>query len=447
MKKLLLVSTVALFTGCGGSDSSGGGDDGDRPEINSGDVVVTKFNLNSYTTLGTVSSDNGLLGAKTVGITNYGSVEELTPEVGIPVEEDLVIPPSCLALPTVKVLSIDNVTDEWQLINADVPVHFTECDFDSYENRYYLFHKLTEKVYSFPEGFIPSYVNDQNEKKLMVLPAKSHRNETSNPAIVITEIKNYTQNVYFLKAETIESGAQLELIIPSVKIGSWDYDKFAFIDSNYAYYTDSYSNQLMKIEWKTGKLVQSWFGEYVTVPFKFQGKLYTVEYGDSYYELLSDGTFGEHLQLPPNSFSNSYNVELVIDDRYIIGDRCSIWDMTLNVGYVPFGGTGRHDIEYKDGELFCSGEFNDWDNSTSGYFFGGFSFNLESAILNQEVVLPSKQKIEDSLRMSAPNLMYIDNEENVFEDDHVTINLINGEKTVVKHYYDGEKVIDLKPLS
>ncbi|NOH97947.1 hypothetical protein [Vibrio sp. 99-70-13A1] len=444
MKKFIVFATAVLINGCGGGSSSGSGSptDPSLPPINtdSGDVIISDLNISQFTSLGIVTSNSGDL--QSVGITNSGNVSIVNPEIGIIPDIDpdfgVITPPACLAFPTIHIQNIDRISDDWRVIKAHVPVHFSQCEFDEYQTKTYL--ENNGKVYNFPDGYQLDYSYIHNDVKLKVIQPGTTFNKTDNPVLVLRNEVDYEQSVYFLIEESIENGAKLEMLMPNVNISDWQYNDFLYTENEFFYYPNDKVTR--KIEVGTGIVLQTWVtdrDESMMTPFKYKGDMYTGKYGDHFIKMNPDGTFGEQLLLPLVEGGNNWAVNHVINDQYIIGDRCTIWDMTNWVEYRVKPSSGGGVTEVVDDKFYCMDNYNS--------YMGATSFDLVTHQVLHDVDIPSNENTQSSLRMTAPFVMYSDTVDSVYETDHVTINMQTGEKTVEKHFYEGDKVIELKPIN
>ncbi|USD67845.1 hypothetical protein [Vibrio sp. SCSIO 43136] len=434
--------------GCGGGSSETSEPTNPaEPPVNyeSGEVVLSDMDLSRYTALGSIPTDTYM--DQSVGILSNDEVELIEPGFGIVPDVDpsfgVIAPPSCLAFPTVDIDSIDHISPQWRIIKAYVPVHFTQCIFDQYELKIYL--ENEGKLYAFPEGYEPAYAYNHNELSLKVIQPNSTFNETDKPVISLRDTDNYGpyESVFFLDPETIEHGAKLELIAPNITVPDYRYNSFMYVSTTHAFIVDGKVTR--QVELTSGNIVQTWQGNqgdssHAITPFKYQSEMYTGESGDTFVKLNPDGTFGEQLPLPNQGFfGNNFSIDFVIDDRFIIGDRCTIWDMQNGIEHGVHFGSGSSETEVVDGVYYCLDHNSEHLNA--------FSFNLELGQVIHQEPLTSNTNVAQSLRMDAPSVMYSDTVDSVYETDHVSVNMLTGEKSVEKHYYSGDKVIDLTPIN
>ncbi|MGC9402020.1 hypothetical protein ACP43V_06175 [Vibrio genomosp. F10 str. 9ZC157] len=435
----------AMF-GCGSGSSS---PDETPPNVpTTGDVVYKSLDLKEFKSLGRVKIDNEIASSKmSVGITFHDHVEPVNPDFGVIIdtmpEGDIQPPLECLNLPPVDILSIDAISDDWDLVALSAPTRFSDCEYVQTETLYFL--KSGNELHAFPDGVIPQRGSALNQQPLMVVKAKSQYNDTESPILSVSI--DGENGVYKLNLPTRDIPANIELLFPNSQPSWWKPHNFVRLEGNTLYINpEAYGNVLYMVDISNGEIKDSWSHSYIDTPFRYNGVLYMATTGDTHLELLTGGEFGDKLELPTdgNNFSNSYNVFDVVDNRFIIGDRCVVWDMSSQTT-TRLQRSGGHDSKIvKDNHVYCVGvTYN--DDSSSQY--GGSSLELGATQVTHQVTLPSTQQIGDSLSLSAPFMTYWDKINNVFDDDFVTINLLTGEETVEVHHYQGEKVIDLIPLT
>ncbi|WP_025820638.1 hypothetical protein [Shewanella marina] len=386
----------------------------------------------------------------TVGISDDSSVEVVAPQYDL-VTFDGVDSLECGSVPEFNIIRMDDMGDNWTLLYVQVPFSITDCEVDEYEFRYFISHP-TLGVFEYPKGYAPTYSYphyETGENGLIIMKPRTARNDRDNPFIV-SDSTSEGRGIYQITLPK-EGGEvpKLKLVVPNLNNNTYFVatfgleNSFTAIKDGYIYFLAS-QGVLQKIAIDTGRIIDTWQHEYVNAPFYFKGLMYVGIGGDNVVELLADGKFGVQLQLP--TYSNSYYTSHIIDDRYIIGDRCAVSDMDTNTGiHLNYGGDGNGEVRVENNVVYCVGLSSDYTSPTKS--MGAVSMKLGDVKPLQEVSLPNTNLVKESIRLRMPFINYESTENSVFETDTVSVNMITGEKFIETYYYDGEKVQDFIPIN
>lgn len=454
-KKLIAVSICTVLMGCGGSgDSSDSNTDGGQPpipeeEVHTGSVKMKGINISRYTAIGKAPNIS-----RSIGITEDGTTEEIAPEWGIETPEGEIIPPvACtLALPQFQINTINELGNGWNVIQATVSTDLNNCEFENVGVRYYFqspineLFEISKDINMEPQKAISGSHGESDH--FMIVKANSVYNQSSEPLLYLKSWENPERNgIYQMIIKNGEP--QLQFVVPANDLSDWDKNNWAYKNGDNIYYTMRYDNVLRKTNTTTGVVETTWntgtLDGSAAIPFPYNGKLYVPLYGNHFVELPQNGgTINDSLpklDLPANT-DNNWGVSDVVDDRFIIGNRCTVWDMEQWISYTVQDTGGHANISVNGSNLFCVG--NDYKMGSSNSISGS-SFNFDTSEMYTHTPTQTKLAVESS-RLENNFMVYETDENNVFETDTITVDLTNGNKTVQTHYYDGEKLIDLIPV-
>ncbi|MCW8328933.1 hypothetical protein MD588_08935 [Photobacterium sp. SDRW27] len=461
VKTLIALGISITLIGCGGGGSSDG-----TPSTSAtfGDLSLRSIELNKYKAIGSIGVDESTdINSYSVGITTDDAVEAVAVDFNTTDDTgNIITSPSVCEAPVIDLLTVEPINDEWQVILAKVPTFMdTEhCGYFNYQEKYYFQHQ-TMGLFELPENIRPidshAKVDSLNAPHdFYIIPANSSHNKGSNLLMgAENPYKSTEQSLYEIILPTSENqDLTLNKIIPNAGLRfTNNQSSFVFANDSYVYAFDAHNHSTVnKIEKATGKIVDHWTWDSISIPFEFEGQMYTtsaiggdnsdIQYQNRFVALQADGGLGETLEIPGDRNVYNTSVSYVIDDRFIISNLCQVWDMQANSVLIGLDdGFNGQNMHINNGTLYCAGTVRDENTQITQQ--GGLSLELNTAELHTTTV-ENREQISKTLKLETPFLTYRDATDNVNDTEYVTINLNTKEKSVEVHSYNGQRVYNLK---